>query len=591
VDVPAIDPGGKDHGGGPDEGVAGDATDHGGDAEDQGATVDDGLAGDQGGGDYLLPADTSTEVNPLAGKVKVSPVLIDFGYVAGGQIAKLPFSVINVGTGALVISKFTIKGSPELSLAVGFEPKLVGDVVEYEVHPAVLLKSGAAFQDGLAKFVPVTTSEVYAEGRVFTNDPEYPDGFPFHIQGNKKAPCLKAVPSPVDFGPVIAGQTVQQPVKLESCGMLPVALIGVSADSAAVQAGISLGFEDFPDQVPPNPGSPLSLDPGDKVTLRVNYAPLQASPLDAHGLPVPFKGDVMVLGDMFAGALFLDLKGFAVAGACAMPYIEVSEGTQVPMGTLLHLSGLKSYSPFGKVTQFAWTVDQPPANAGSIFPDAAQPDVTFMVGVPGDYVFHLSVTDEAGHGPCQEAVLAVKAAAQDTATFVLTWKTVDPIVPAPPYLGPDLDLHFLHPNAKGVDADKDGKPDGWYDMPWDCFWYNAAPQWDSPQPDEWFNDDAKLLYDNQDGSGPEVIVMGLKCKAGNVYRLGAHFFDDHGYGPVTATIQAYVSGTLVYAKTVGLASLDMWDIARFNCGPNTVTEVPGPAITHGYVNPSFVIPP
>jgi len=70
-----------------------------------------------------------------------------------------------------------------------------------------------------------------------------------------------------------------------------------------------------------------------------------------------------------------------------------------------------------------------------------------------------------------------------------------------------------------------------------------------------------------------------------------HFFDDHGYGSVNATIQAYVSGALAYSKSLQLAPLDMWDVGRLNCGPNTVSEVPGPAITHDYVNPSFVIPP
>ena len=187
--------------------------------------------------------------------------------------------------------------------------------------------------------------------------------------------------------------------------------------------------------------------------------------------------------------------------------------------------------------------------------------------------------------------LAVDATAAEVATFILTWKSVNPLTPVPPFTGQDLDLHFLHPNAAGVDADKDGKPDGYYHLPWDCFWYNAYPNWDNPQPTIWHDDDARLLYDNVDGTGPEVVVMGLDCAPGNDYRFGVHFFSDHDYGPVVATIQAHVSGTMVWEGQATLKDLDLWTAGVFHCGPDNVTGVPGPLIKHDYVNPSCVVPP
>lgn len=531
----------------------------------------------------LGPEDPGQEVGPMSGQIRVVPPLIDFGFWAAGVSVEIPFTVQNIGPGALMLTKFWLMGDPSFSLSVGYDPEVLPDKVEYDIADT-LLKAGSSF-DGKVKFTSIQAQEAYAEMRVFSSDPAYPDGFQVHILANKKLPCLKFTPAALDFGAHVVGDQADLEVWLDACGDLPLVISAIEVPATAKAAGFSLGFEKFPLGQAPSKQAPLTLDPGGKVTLRVHYAPQQPSPKDETGLPIPETHEVVVSDNTFTGSSFLPIRGFAVSEACAMPVIRVAAGT------LLHLSGLSSYSPFGPVTTWQWTVSQPAGNHGFLVPSDQAAEPTFLVGVPGDYSFALEVNDAAGSGSCGTATVTVTVTQADRATFLVTWKTVNPFTPQPPFLGQDLDLHFLHPTAAGVDADNDGKPDGYYDVPWDCFWFNPTPNWDNLQPTAWWDDDARLLYDNTDGSGPEVIVMGLKCPSQNNYRFGVHFFDDHGYGPVDTTIQAYVSGVLVWEGQARLQTLDLWDAGVFHCGSRSVTPTPGPAIKHGYKNPSFVVPP
>ena len=47
---------------------------------------------------------------------------------------------------------------------------------------------------------------------------------------------------------------------------------------------------------------------------------------------------------------------------------------------------------------------------------------------------------------------------------------------------------------------------------------------------------------------------------GITYRVGVHFWDDHGFGASFATVRVYVYGNLVYeAADVRLVKGDLWD--------------------------------
>ncbi|MBM4388217.1 MAG: hypothetical protein FJ088_10795, partial [Deltaproteobacteria bacterium] len=157
-----------------------------------------------------------------------------------------------------------------------------------------------------------------------------------------------------------------------------------------------------------------------------------------------------------------------------------------------------------------------------------------------------------------------------------------------PEAGSDLDLHFLHPFATGPDLDGDGKPDGWFDIPYDCFWFNPNPEWGSVNPN--INDNPSLDRDDTDGAGPENLNLDVP-ENGRIYKIGVHYWDDHGYGPSTACIKIWVWQVLVFNECVKLYELDMWEVATIYWPAGAVTKIfnnEGKSkVIPNYVNPAF----
>ncbi len=156
-------------------------------------------------------------------------------------------------------------------------------------------------------------------------------------------------------------------------------------------------------------------------------------------------------------------------------------------------------------------------------------------------------------------------------------------------VGSDLDLHFSHPWAGGPDLDGDGEPDGWFDQPFDCFWFNAHPNWGSFDPS--IDDDPDLDLSDTDGAGPEII--GLNIPEDVVYKIGVHYWNDHGYGASNATVRVYIYGSLVFEVVdVQLFDLDMWEVCTVEWPSGLVNPVlssgdGGYKITPSYQNPYF----
>ncbi|MCA9449867.1 MAG: hypothetical protein KC931_22285, partial [Candidatus Omnitrophica bacterium] len=176
----------------------------------------------------------------------------------------------------------------------------------------------------------------------------------------------------------------------------------------------------------------------------------------------------------------------------------------------------------------------------------------------------------------------------------LTWDTPnDPDqTDTGPEAGSDIDLHFAHPNADaGVDLDHDGAPDPWFDIKWDTFWFNGNPNWGDSDPST--KDNPNLDRDDVDGAGPEIISLNSP-EIDSKYRVGVHYWNDHGYGASTAKLRVFIDGDLVYSETAELTNHDMWDVATIDWPSGAVTPVrlEGDAqkITPDYQNPSFFQP-
>jgi hypothetical protein len=135
-----------------------------------------------------------------------------------------------------------------------------------------------------------------------------------------------------------------------------------------------------------------------------------------------------------------------------------------------------------------------------------------------------------------------------------------------PIAGADLDLHFAHPLAVGgFDGDGDGQPDGWFDLPFDTFWYNEQPNWGSIDPA--VDDDPSLDRDDTDGAGPENVNLNIP-ENNTRYKVGVHYWKDHGFGPSFVTVRVFIFGVLVFELTdVELVNHDMWTVTHIEWPP------------------------
>ena len=275
---------------------------------------------------------------------------------------------------------------------------------------------------------------------------------------------------------------------------------------------------------------------------------------------------------------------------CPVAVIQVEEGDEVIPQTLVHLSGAASYSPVGTVEAWAWEVVDHPLGC-PVFPQPSAQVVAPKVELncAGTYVFHLTVWDDLGEASC--------APAKKTVTVVpccggfhieLLWDTPeDPDqTDTGPEAGADLDLHLLHPYAQGWDADDDGIPDGWFDEPWDCFWFNPNPEWGSIDPDA--DDNPSLDRDDTDGAGPENI--NLDDPEPEVYRVGVHYWDDHDFGSSAVTVRVYYFGNMVFEWAgVPLVKHDLWEVCTIDGPTGTVTPLLD-AAGEPFVRPGFLHP-
>lgn len=262
--------------------------------------------------------------------------------------------------------------------------------------------------------------------------------------------------------------------------------------------------------------------------------------------------------------------------ACPTAVISVQEGDEVIPHTQLHLVGSSSYAGNGAVASYAWSVVQPPGSVSVFLPSASAPDPTFNTNVAGPYTFRLTVTDSNGETNCVQTEFHV-AVIPDTAIHIeLLWSTPgDPDESdTGPGAGADVDLHFVHPSAVGTtDVDGDGQNEPWFDEFYDAYWFSTNPNWGSFAPAA---DDDPYLRDDSDGAGPETLSLNVP-ENGLSYKIGVHYFDDHQFGPSSATIRVYVFSVLVFQiEGVELVADELWEAATIDWPSGMVTPITSP---------------
>jgi hypothetical protein len=522
---------------------------------------------------------------------------IDFQLVPKGQTVEAELKLINVGSRTLAVSGFRVA---DVRFGVRGQTFEIGGSAGADL--VVDLPEAIAIPPGESRSVTVTfTSDsptpATSKLLVYSDDPDSGvEGHEVSLFANKSGPCILVNPRRLSFGGKLIGALHKLPVEITSCGTEALSLSGIrlrddsspdfEVDLTSLPAGVA----------PPTPGQPLLLAVNDAITINVSFVPDEVNPKDADNHAIPDEGTLVISSNAFESEVEVPIAGAGADVECPHAVITVKEGEEVIPQTVLHLSGTQSYAPFGSIVTYDWTVVQPDGSQETFVPSASDPEPIFAANVVGLYTFSLRVRDQQGTWSCDPERVVYQVIVQpDEAIHVeLTWVT-----PGDPDetdtgegVGSDLDLHFTHPNATGPDLDLDGEPDPWFDEDYDCFWHNSEPNWASFDPHA--DDDPGLDRDDTDGAGPENANLGVP-EDDTVYRVGVHYWDDHGFGDVTANVRIFSYATLVYERLdVPLTERDMWCVAHVHWLTDhaavTPCGEPDEDIVADYVNPFFFQP-
>ena len=393
--------------------------------------------------------------------------------------------------------------------------------------------------------------------------------------------CLEVSPKGVSFGGVKVGTLQSEEVTLTACGDSPLRLDGIYLKDGSSPA-FSLDLTSLPH--PPTQDHPLVVHPGDKVAVTVVFTKETYSTINDDGDYVPEEGELVVDATAVPQHTAVPLSGAAVDINCPTAIIKCKEGDLVQPQTVLQLRGDESYALNGTIQKWQWDVEHPSGAQGVFVPSYTFPNPTFGVNVPGLYRILLTVYDSNGVPSCYPAEYEVLVMSSKAIRVELSWDVPTRPPGTTPRQAADLDLHFAHPWAGGPDLDGDGAPDGWFNIPFDCFWFIDHPNWGSFDPG--INDDPEL----KESEGGETVILDIPENV--KYRVGVHYFRQSG-DPAEASVRVYLYDQLVYeTPAVQLNPLDMWEVLTIEWPTGEILVVEDDAgeskITHGYQNSAFI---
>lgn len=551
--------------------------------------------------------DFRLEVEGAEPRIEVLPSAVEFGSVSDGETKNQAITILNTGKGDLRVTGMALSGSPAFTfiLAGAEYPATAETAAEGVTFAEALVVPPGTSTGALIRFTPLDSAAAEGTLVLFSNDPTSKSGHLVPISGNRSGPCISINPGKVDFGGKLIGQQASVEVEILSCGESPLTIREISIvdrdDGLPSSSDFGLELNEF---VGGEPGgeapalspadAPVELPVNVKRTFQVTFTPDALNSLDELGQPIPDLGRIRIVSDAFESVIDVAIRGFGVEDECPTAVIVVQEGEEVIPQTKLHLVGSQSYGAGASISKFEWSAQQPAGSQSVFLPSAAAPDPTFTVNVAGPYHFELRVWDGNGQESCVRATALVFVNPDEAIHVELLWHTPsDPDeTDSGPEAGADLDLHFLHPFATGEDVDGDGTPDGWFDQPFDAFWFNAHPNWGSLDPS--VDDNPGLDLDDVDGAGPENVNLNIP-EDGHVYKVGVHYWNDHGYGPSLATVRIYIYSSLVFeVSDVELVQSDMWEVACIAWPSGEVTLKTGAGggydIIPNYEHPFFPSP-
>ena len=521
-------------------------------------------------------------------KIQLSPQWVDFGSVGAGDVKTENVYIFNTGAADLELTGFQLSGSKYYTLFThGSEyPASQATAEGITFEQSVVVAPGEQTYLGVG-FAPEGPDPATGALIVFSNDPDVHGGSEVKITGNEAVPCISVNPEQVSFGGKHPGEMAVVPLEIKACGAAPLTIYGLSfAEGSSPDFAVDLSTLDQE----PTDESPLVIPLQGSVVVNITFIPDEENPLAADGTMLLDEGTLLIHNNSFDAEKAVEVSGAGSIPQCPTAIVKCMEGDEVIPQTVLHLVGDESHAVSGVVTKWQWEVEQPAGSQSTFVPSSSFPNPTFETNLAGVYTFYLTVYDGTNVPSCFPASYEVVVIPDEAIHIELLWHTPeDPDeTDTGPEAGSDLDLHFKHPWAAGPDLDGDGSPDGWFDIPFDAFWFNAHPNWGSYDPG--INDDPGLDRDDTDGAGPENINLDIPENV--TYCVGVHYWNDHGYGASYATVRVYIYSQLVFeASDYLLTHLDMWEplCLEWPSGKVAVVtdSVGSPKITPNYENPYF----
>ncbi len=362
-------------------------------------------------------------------------------------------------------------------------------------------------------------------------------------------PCIAFSQLALNFGARSPGEASEMTATVSACGphAVRVSAVNLVDDGAGRFSLVS--------------GSGVLLRPNQPMDIIVRYTTGGVT-VHEDGSSIADRGVLEIVSDAQVPRQRISLEGYPTE--CPVARIYAAQGPTVPMGIDLLLDGSGSTASLTGIGDYRWTVEAPFGSTSAFAPDASSVTPTFTLDAEGLYRFHLEVTDALGDTSCVAAVYEVTAIRDMSIYVQLTWQTDgDPNQHdiSDPFdifsAGSDMDLHFLSPKANGV-----------YFGSYDCYFANPSPEWGIFDP----ADNPTMHRDDTDGAGPETI--GLNRPEHDVrYQVGAHYYDDWGYGGSVATLRIYIGGELRDEWSAPLAMDDMWDSHYIDWPSGVVTRI------------------
>ncbi|MCC6619807.1 MAG: hypothetical protein IT385_01050 [Deltaproteobacteria bacterium] len=532
--------------------------------------------------------------------VSATPNPVQFGLVPKSTTPVYKtLSILNQGSVVLNVGGFRIAQDARFGVrGEGFEASGPEGLEGITLEQAIVVPPGEARQIEVSF---LSDSPAPAEGQlvIYSDDPQNgSQGYVVNLVANKDGPCILVSPRKINFGGKVIGTLSSIGFEITSCGTAALSVRDIKLASGS-SPDFELDFSTLPEGMEggPNGTTPLVIPVGQKVEVGVIFIPDAVNPRDADNVPIPDEAVIEIGSNAFESKVEVEVTGAGSDVECPTPIIRVEEGEEVIPQTVIHLDARQSYAPFGEIATYNWSIISWPEDTPrpTMVPNFTDPQPVVELNVVGLYTFGLKVRDEfnnaSGSEACPDATYTVIVQPDQAIHIELTWVTPGDAdeTDEGDGKGTDLDLHFAHEYAIGPDIDGDGVGDPWFSKDWDVFWFKRTQNWGSFDPNA--KDDPSLDRDDVDGGGPENLNLGVP-EDDITYRIGVHFWDDHAFGAVTATVKVYHYADLIYEVTQpDFAEWEMWCVGEIHWPLPAVercaAEGDPERIAPNYINPFF----